>query len=356
MPRCHGSYIGHVPEPTASATSGIWKACDAQELLLDGKWPSQPAVPGAPTGVPGTGRVVLTWAALTTSPTVTDYGIQYSDDAGATWTTFTDSVSSATTATVTGLTNGAEYVFRLYGINALGDGPYGSSSAAVTPGAAPIPAILLHFDGADGSTTFTDFSPNALPVAAGGGAEISTAESKFGGASLALDGSAFVSTTAPITLGAGSFTVEAWVFVDSESSGTRPIASAYDLAPTPTPFAKWLFYVAGDETLSFLAENAGQNQWTLQCVGAEVPTDQWVHVAVTRSNGSLRLFVDGVEDTPSVTNADLNIPSADITAVGKLVENGAGAAHFAGYIDEFRIVKGKAIFTGNFTPPTVAYT
>jgi hypothetical protein len=218
-------------------------------------------------------------------------------------------------------------------------------------------ALLLHFDGSNNSTSITDSSPDSLSLTASGNAVISTAESKFGGASLALDGDGdYVSTTAPIELGSGDFTIEAWVFVDSESSGTRPIASAYDLAPTPTPFAKWLFYVAGDETLSFLAENAGQNQWTLQCVGAEVPTDQWVHVAVTRSNGSLRLFVDGVEDTPSVTNADLNIPSADITAVGKLVENGAGAAHFAGYIDEFRIVKGKAIFTGNFTPPTVAYT
>jgi hypothetical protein len=216
----------------------------------------------------------------------------------------------------------------------------------------PSTALLLHFDGADGSTTFTDFSPNALPFAAGGGAEISTAESKFGGASLALGGSAFVSTTAPITLGAGSFTIEAWVFVDSESSGTRPIASAYDLAPTPTPFAKWLFYVTGDGTLSFLAENAGQNQWTLLSGGAGVPTDEWVHVAVTRSNDSLRLFVDGVENTHSVSNAGLNIPSADITAVGKLVENGAGADHFAGYIDELRILIDTAVYTANFTPPT----
>jgi hypothetical protein len=218
-------------------------------------------------------------------------------------------------------------------------------------------SLLLHFDGANNSTTFTDSSSNNYSVTRGGSATISTAQSKFGGASLALDGDGdYVSTTAPIELGSGDFTIEAWVFVDSESSGTRPIASAYDLAPTPTPFAKWLFYVDGDGTLSFLAENAAQGQWTLQCIGAEVQTDEWVHVAVTRSNGSLHLFVDGVEDTNSVSNADLNIPSADITAVGKLVENGAGAAHFAGYIDEFRIVQGEAIFTGNYTPATAPYS
>lgn len=134
MPRCHGSYIGHVPAPTQSAASGVWKLHDAQENLAGGTWPSQPAVPGAPNATAGDEEVVLTWSALTASPTVTDYGIQYSDDAGETWTTFTDSVSDATTATVTGLTNGTAYVFRLYGINALGDGPYGSASAAVTPG------------------------------------------------------------------------------------------------------------------------------------------------------------------------------------------------------------------------------
>jgi hypothetical protein len=77
---------------------------------------------------------------------------------------------------------------------------------------------------------------------------------------------------------------------------------------------------------------------------------------VTRSGGSLHLFVDGVEDTNSVSNAGLNIPSADITAVGKLVENGEGASYFAGYIDEFRIVQGEAIFTGNFAPPTAPYS
>ncbi len=218
-------------------------------------------------------------------------------------------------------------------------------------------SLLLHFDGADNSTTFTDSSSNNYSVTRGGSATISTAQSKFGGASLALDGDGdYVSTTAPIELGSGDFTIEAWVFVDSESSGTRPIASAYDLAPTPTPFAKWLFYVDGDGTLSFLAENAEQGQWTLQCTGAEVPTDEWAHVAVTRSGGSLHLFVDGVEDTNSVSNAGLNIPSADITAVGKLVENGEGASYFAGYIDEFRIVQGEAIFTGNFAPPTAPYS
>ena len=100
-------------------------------------------VPAAPTSVTATGgnaQAVVSWtapAALSTLP-ITDYIVQRSTNSGSTWTTFTDavSVSATASATVTGLTNGTAYVFRVAAVNGVGTGSYSAASSSVTPAAA----------------------------------------------------------------------------------------------------------------------------------------------------------------------------------------------------------------------------
>jgi hypothetical protein len=77
------------------------------------------------------------------SPALNDYIIQYSSDSGSNWTTFTDTVSTATSVTVTGLTNGTAYIFRVAGKNNIGTGTYSVASNSVTPlfGKVPTPII-----------------------------------------------------------------------------------------------------------------------------------------------------------------------------------------------------------------------
>jgi len=67
---------------------------------------------------------------------VSDYTIQYSKD-GISWQTFSHMASPATSVTVTGLTNGVAYFFRVAGVNAIGTGLYSDNSSAVTPAALP---------------------------------------------------------------------------------------------------------------------------------------------------------------------------------------------------------------------------
>lgn len=98
--------------------------------------------PGAPTSVTGTageGEVVLSWSAPASNGgnSITDYVIKYSSDNGATWTTFSDGTSTSTSETVTGLTNGTSYVFRIAAVNAAGAGTNSTSSAAVVPRTVP---------------------------------------------------------------------------------------------------------------------------------------------------------------------------------------------------------------------------
>ncbi len=109
-------------------------------------------VPGAPTSVTaslpstyGNTTASVAWTAPVTlgSPAFSDYTIQYSSDSGGTWTTFTDTVSTATSVTVTGLVNGTAYVFRVAAVNNIGTGPYSTASNSVTPlfGKVPTPVV-----------------------------------------------------------------------------------------------------------------------------------------------------------------------------------------------------------------------
>jgi len=73
----------------------------------------------------------LSWTAPTAGESdITDYTIQYSTD-DSNWTTFDDGVTTGTTATVTGLTSGTTYYFRVAAVNSAWTGDFSSSSSVV---------------------------------------------------------------------------------------------------------------------------------------------------------------------------------------------------------------------------------
>ncbi|NBX81491.1 hypothetical protein EBQ90_00140, partial [bacterium] len=78
--------------------------------------------PGAPTtvvGNVGNTAVPLTWRVPSSNGggAITDYVIQFSSNSGTSWSTFSDGTSTTTSATVTGLTNGTAYIFRVAAVN-----------------------------------------------------------------------------------------------------------------------------------------------------------------------------------------------------------------------------------------------
>jgi len=93
--------------------------------------------PDAPTNLVGTGgnaQIALTWTApaRTGGAAITDYVVQYSSNAGSSWTTFADGTSTAASATITGLTNLTGYLVRVAAVNSVGTGDY-VTSGTVTP-------------------------------------------------------------------------------------------------------------------------------------------------------------------------------------------------------------------------------
>jgi RHS repeat-associated protein len=104
--------------------------------------------PGMPTALGvqrGAGRVSLTWGAPAAvgRSAITNYVVQLSTNNGATWTTVKRSVSTATSAVITGLVNGTPYVFRVAAMNAAGSGPATDKSAVVAPATVPVVASGL---------------------------------------------------------------------------------------------------------------------------------------------------------------------------------------------------------------------
>ena len=142
--RPRGGIIGASVSPSTSAASGVWQAREAEAFARSGAWPAMPGAPTGVTGSAGASQVSLTWTAPASNGgyAITDYRVQYSSDSGSNWTNFSRAVSTATSATVTGLTDGTAYTFRVAAVT-FGVGPYSTASSAVTPASFTASAVLL---------------------------------------------------------------------------------------------------------------------------------------------------------------------------------------------------------------------
>ena len=200
-------------------------------------------------------------------------------------------------------------------------------------------SLLLRFDG-----NFNDSSVNDLTVTAEGDAEISTTQSKFGGSSadLTAEGARLsVASSEYLNVAGGDFTIEMWVYIDSSNSdqygrliqfGDYPLTGGWTVSRNSSSSPVSLVLETYDPGFQYLT-------------GGVVDDTSWTHVAVTRESGALRLFVNGAivasnDDNPELGNADINIGA-----------NSAGAENLSCYIDDLRIVKGLAVYTGPFIPP-----
>ena len=210
-------------------------------------------------------------------------------------------------------------------------------------------SLLLKGDGTNGSTTIFDSSPTPKTVTAVGNAQISTAQSKFNNSSLKFDGTGDYLSTGPdsnLALGSGDFTVEAFIYVTSLSSDSV-IASSRALNVSGDLY--WNFTVSSTGQLTFQSRSLTGTQYFARSATSEITTNTWYHVAAVRQSNVLTVYVNGVAG-PTTVNDGGNDLTESYVGVG--IFNYPGfVKYFPGYIDDFRITKGVARYTSNFTPP-----
>ena len=210
-------------------------------------------------------------------------------------------------------------------------------------------SLLLHGDGTNGSTTFTDNSPSPKTVTAFGNAQISTVQSKFGGASILLDGTGdyLVPSDEPsFNLSTGDFTLEAWVY-PTASKTAMAVASKRGNA------GDCYRLTLDSGTLLFTAWQPGGIVVAANLSGGSVSLNTWTHIAAVRSGATFSSFLNGaLQQTATYSGSLANFTATDF-AVGR--ELWTTTRDYQGYIDDLRITKGVARYTANFTPPTAPF-
>ena len=205
--------------------------------------------------------------------------------------------------------------------------------------------LMLHMDGTDGATTFVDSSTVARTIVAFSSAQVDTANKKFG------TGSGYfpTGTNSYLTTGdgydmPGDFTVEFWLRLDTV---TRAGQILFALT---SPSSLNHFYIVAQTNGTASSIGVAVGSATINDLTYDLVVNTWYHIAVARSGSTVTLFKNGVErGTTTTTFSPLS------TRVGQVgYEVGTGNSLY-GYIDDLRITKGIARYTGNFNIPTAAF-
>ena len=267
--------------------------------------------------------------------------ISYTPTAGALLTAIAIGSSSAAAEYFTGYISG----FRLV----IGSTVYTPSSSTITVPTSPPTAItntslLLNYTNG-GIVDAT--AKNDLETV--GNAQISTTQSKFGGSSMAFDGTGdYLSVNGGpgsnqrVGFGTSDFTIECWVYCTISGASNNGI---YDCRYSASATGPTLYYIPSSGVIMFYN---GANQIT----GSTLTINTWNHIALVRYSGVTKLYINGVQSGSSYTDTNNYTSGVNTGIVGGFYD---GSASWNGYIDDFRITRGIARYTSNFTPPTSAF-
>jgi hypothetical protein len=206
-------------------------------------------------------------------------------------------------------------------------------------------SLLLNGDGTNGSTTFTDLSSSPKTITNIGSVTVNTTTKKFGTGSIAFSGSNYLTVPCnPIfDFGTGDFTLESWVYVAPSAT----LQGLFDTRSGQT-YTNYIWHFETGPKLCFWLSG------TYCTTTNNIPTNQWVHIATVRASGTIKHYVNGVVDNNTGFSQPGTINSTNTTAlIGRLWDT--SAYYLNGYIDDFRITKGLARYTTNFTPPTAPF-
>ena len=217
--------------------------------------------------------------------------------------------------------------------------------------------LLLHCDGTDASTTFTDSSPTTPhTVTAVGNAQIDTANPKFGTGGGLFDGAGdrlTIPDNADFDMSGGTNTLDLWG--DFDDLNTE--AGLYSQGNTggDTDYMALTVTTGGAVKLSIFA--ASSEVVTLQTADGVITTNTYTHIELSISPGSsntdYRIFVGGVQKA-FVNDAQLPADYTSTVVIGARIRGNTTDLPFTGHLDEVRVTN-SAEHTTDFSVATTAY-
>jgi hypothetical protein len=149
-----------------------------------------------------------------------------------------------------------------------------------------------------------------------------------------------IANNAAFNFGTGSFTVECWFYATANVSSQQCLITNYS-----GPSAGWVIQIES----GVIGANLSGDGFDIS--GGSPTINTWYHVTLSGAQGSIKLFLNGVQVGSTYTGA-VSMDTSAATTIGNIVNT----AHMAGYISNVRVVKGTALYTASFTVPTSPLT
>lgn len=207
-------------------------------------------------------------------------------------------------------------------------------------------SILLPLHGSEGGSTFSDIGPNSISITKYGNVQTTTSQSKFGDSSAYFDGSGdylVTGSSSHLSMTTFDFTLEFWIRIATLGSAVYVDGRV----------------VGSEGTRIVIWSNGASNQFTFYVSGANRivastvnQANTWYHVAVCRANFLTKLFINGVQEGSPWIDTTCYTDSRFVIGADRAASNN----FLNGYIEDFRIVRGAALYTSTFTPPTLNLT
>jgi len=212
----------------------------------------------------------------------------------------------------------------------------------------PYTVLLMHMDGSDNGTTFTDECGKTVTVH--GDVVTKTGTKQLGTASGYFGNGGYL--TIPISddfqFGSGNFSVDFWIYPTSFSTAQIPltldVGNITPLSIQINTSGKLGVYSSANETGWTVADG--------DCGSLTLNT--WQHVGICRSGNALCVFINGTKTDEIPFSHTLMTASTEVIVSSGYINN-AYQYPVNGYLDELRISKGIARWTSDFTPPTSPY-
>jgi len=209
---------------------------------------------------------------------------------------------------------------------------------------------LLSFDGgSNGSTTLTDLSNNSLTINAESGAQISTAESKWGSSSLFLDGTndyvELNSLASPLS-SASAFTIEGWFKLPQSDE----VGVLWGINTSSGGNLLWPL-VNGDSSMKI---NAGSTSSSFSISPVNIRDGNWHHVAVTHDgSNNYDVYVDGNKYKDYTGSSSYS--SNNQIQIGMEYDTSTKGDYCSMYCNDFRVSNFRRYTDSTYTVPTAAF-